>query len=152
MTLLDFARGPALQWSLFILVAGIVWRVIDRDGSTILESATATVAGSVFDSTRTTPVPGVVLRAATGEEVTTSQAGSFLLTGLADGLQTLEVTVHRGERRLGMMLDDDNVVLEIKPNSRLGCQVKVGDADLVVELTQETVEVWFNEHPEHRPK
>jgi hypothetical protein len=27
MTLLDFARGPALQWSLFILVAGIVWRV-----------------------------------------------------------------------------------------------------------------------------
>ena len=33
------------------------------------------------------------------------------------GLQTLEVTVHRGERRLGMMLDDDNIVLEIKPNS-----------------------------------
>jgi nitrate reductase gamma subunit len=28
MTLLDFARGPALQWSLTILVAGIVWRVV----------------------------------------------------------------------------------------------------------------------------
>jgi len=27
MTLLDFARGPALQWSLFILVFGVVWRV-----------------------------------------------------------------------------------------------------------------------------
>ena len=27
MTLLEFARGPALQWSLIILVAGIVWRL-----------------------------------------------------------------------------------------------------------------------------
>ena len=27
MTLLEFARGPALQWSLVILVTGIVWRV-----------------------------------------------------------------------------------------------------------------------------
>jgi nitrate reductase gamma subunit len=26
MTLLDFARGPALEWSLIILVAGVVWR------------------------------------------------------------------------------------------------------------------------------
>jgi hypothetical protein len=28
MTLLEFARGPALQWSLIILVAGVVWRVL----------------------------------------------------------------------------------------------------------------------------
>jgi hypothetical protein len=28
VTLLDFARGPALQWSLVILVVGIVWRVL----------------------------------------------------------------------------------------------------------------------------
>jgi nitrate reductase gamma subunit len=28
MTLLDFARGPALQWSLIILVFGIFWRLI----------------------------------------------------------------------------------------------------------------------------
>jgi nitrate reductase gamma subunit len=28
MTLLDFARGPALQWSLTILVAGIAWRLL----------------------------------------------------------------------------------------------------------------------------
>jgi nitrate reductase gamma subunit len=27
MTLLDFARGPALQWSLFILVVGVTWRL-----------------------------------------------------------------------------------------------------------------------------
>jgi len=35
MTLLDFARGPGLQWSLWILVAGILWRV----GGTILLNA-----------------------------------------------------------------------------------------------------------------
>lgn len=27
MTLLDFARGPGLQWSLFILIAGVLWRL-----------------------------------------------------------------------------------------------------------------------------
>lgn len=27
MTLLDFARGPGLQWSLFILVFGVIWRL-----------------------------------------------------------------------------------------------------------------------------
>ena len=27
MTLLDFARGPALQWSLIILIFGVLWRI-----------------------------------------------------------------------------------------------------------------------------
>ena len=27
MTLLDFARGPALQWALIIMVAGVLWRL-----------------------------------------------------------------------------------------------------------------------------
>ena len=28
MTLLDFARGPALQWALIIMVAGMLWRLV----------------------------------------------------------------------------------------------------------------------------
>jgi len=28
MTLLDFARGPALQWSLWIFVFGVLWRLV----------------------------------------------------------------------------------------------------------------------------
>jgi nitrate reductase gamma subunit len=28
MTLLDFARGPALQWSLLIFLAGVTWRLV----------------------------------------------------------------------------------------------------------------------------
>lgn len=35
MTLLDFARGPGLQWSLIILIGGILWRL----GGTILLNA-----------------------------------------------------------------------------------------------------------------
>jgi 2Fe-2S ferredoxin len=33
------------------------------------------------------------------------------------------------------------------PYSRLGCQVKVADEDLTVELTQESIQTWHNEHP-----
>lgn len=28
MSLLDFARGPALQWSLYIFVVGVIWRIL----------------------------------------------------------------------------------------------------------------------------
>lgn len=28
MSLLDFARGPALQWALIIMIAGILWRLV----------------------------------------------------------------------------------------------------------------------------
>jgi ferredoxin, 2Fe-2S len=45
-----------------------------------------------------------------------------------------------------------DMAFEVRPNSRLGCQVELGKKDLVVELSQESIEVWFNEHPEHRPK
>jgi nitrate reductase gamma subunit len=54
MTLLDFARGPALQWSLTILVAGIVWRVV---GTFLIGSgkdlSAPRMAGKVIDGFRT---------------------------------------------------------------------------------------------------
>ena len=28
MDLLEFARGPALQWAAYILVAGSIWRIV----------------------------------------------------------------------------------------------------------------------------
>ena len=52
------------------------------------------------------------------------------------GLQTLEVTVHRGERRLGMMLDDDNIVLEIKPNSPAQGLLQAGDQVLALDSVE----------------
>jgi nitrate reductase gamma subunit len=50
MTLLEFARGPGLQWSLIILVVGIVWRL---SGALLLGSrkdlSTARKASGVAD-------------------------------------------------------------------------------------------------------
>ena len=43
-----------------------------------------------------------------------------------------------------------DMAFDVRPNSRLGCQVKVGTQDLVVRLTQESLETFLNEHPEHR--
>ncbi len=76
---------------------GIVWRVIDRDGTTVIESATASVAGIVRDSLDAGPVAGVAVRptgsgAGTTGEVRTGAAGSFMLPGLAPGLQVIELT------------------------------------------------------------
>jgi len=69
---------------------GAVWRVADHEGFILLETATATVAGTVHDSTRAGTVGGVVVRTADGLSAdTTGDAGSFLLPGLPGGLQTL---------------------------------------------------------------
>jgi nitrate reductase gamma subunit len=51
MDLLDFARGPALQWSLYILVIGVAWRLIGvlmlrRKADLSEPRSTATVRGA----------------------------------------------------------------------------------------------------------
>jgi hypothetical protein len=72
---------------------GVVWRVIDHDGTTLLEAETVTLAGTVVDSTGARPVPGAVVLTDDGfSRDTTGEAGSFLLPGLAPGLQRL--TLH----------------------------------------------------------
>lgn len=61
------------------------------------------------------------------------------------GLDTLPEMSDAESDRLDMGFD-------VRPYSRLGCQVKVADDDLTVELTQESIKTWYDEHPEHRPK
>jgi 2Fe-2S ferredoxin len=84
---------------------------------------------------------GVKLGSACGGVCACSSCHCYVRQGL-DSLPEME---ENEEDRLDMGFD-------VRPNSRLGCQVEVGDEDLVIELSQESVEVWFNEHPEHRPK
>jgi 2Fe-2S ferredoxin len=62
-----------------------------------------------------------------------------------EGVATLPEMSEAEEDRLDMGFD-------VRPSSRLGCQVKIGAAPLKVELTQESIETWFNEHPAERPK
>ena len=39
---------------------------------------------------------------------------------------------------------------DVRPTSRLSCQAKVDDEDVVVEITPESRRAWLDEHPEAR--
>lgn len=39
---------------------------------------------------------------------------------------------------------------DVRPVSRLGCQVEVGTEDMVVELTEESIKAWYDENPDER--
>ena len=60
-----------------------------------------------------------------------------------EGADSLDAAGDAEEDRLDMAFD-------VRPTSRLGCQVLVGDDDLVVELSEESIVTWFNEHPGER--
>ncbi len=62
------------------------------------------------------------------------------------GGESLEEMDDAEEDRLDMGFD-------VQPSSRLACQVKVPaePEDLVVEISEESNDTWYNEHPEHRP-
>jgi len=63
---------------------------------------------------------------------------------IREGLDDLEEASEAEEDRLDMAFD-------VRPYSRLGCQVQAREGvDLVVELTEESLQAWVNEHPEHR--
>lgn len=71
---------------------GTVWRVSDPSGAYLMEATTASVSGTVVDSTDTRPLEGATVVADEGgEPSTTLGAGTFLLPGLAPGLQRIVV-------------------------------------------------------------
>jgi 2Fe-2S ferredoxin len=41
---------------------------------------------------------------------------------------------------------------DVRPESRLGCQAKLGDEDVVVEISEESLRAWLDENPEERKK
>lgn len=60
-----------------------------------------------------------------------------------EGLDSLPEMSDAEEDRLDMGFD-------VRPYSRLGCQCVVADEDLLVEITKESIDVWYNEHPDQR--
>lgn len=69
---------------------------------------------------------------------------------------TCHVWVHDGLASLPEVADKEDDIMDkafdVRPESRLGCQAKLGDADLVVEITQESLQAWLDENPEERKK
>ena len=69
---------------------------------------------------------------------------------------TCHVYVEEGFDSLAEISDKENDIMDrafdVRRESRLGCQCKVGDQDLVVEITQESIQAWLDENPEERKK
>ena len=69
---------------------------------------------------------------------------------------TCHVYVKQGGDSLSEQEESEEDILDkafdVRSSSRLSCQSKVGDADIVVEITRESRQAWLDEHPEERAK
>jgi 2Fe-2S ferredoxin len=67
---------------------------------------------------------------------------------------TCHVYVRSGGDSLSESKDNEQDVLDkafdVRPASRLACQTKLGDEDVAVEVTRESVKAYLDEHPEER--
>ena len=69
---------------------------------------------------------------------------------------TCHVWVHAGLDSLPEVADKENDIMDkafdVRAESRLGCQAKLGDQDVVVEITEESLRAWLDENPDERKK
>jgi 2Fe-2S ferredoxin len=68
---------------------------------------------------------------------------------------TCHVYVKQGFDSLSEQQENEEDILDkafdVRATSRLGCQAKIADEDVVVEITRESRQAWFDEHPDERP-
>jgi 2Fe-2S ferredoxin len=66
------------------------------------------------------------------------------------------VYVEEGLDSLPEISDKENDIMDkafdVRPESRLGCQAKVADEDLVVEISEESLQAWLDENPDERKR
>lgn len=69
---------------------------------------------------------------------------------------TCHVYVKQGLDSLSEQQENEEDILDkafdVRSSSRLGCQTKVADEDVTVEISRESRQAWFDEHPEERAK
>ena len=67
---------------------------------------------------------------------------------------TCHVYVRQGFDSVDEPSDREEDILDkafdVRPVSRLGCQTEVAGADLVVEVSEESVKAWYDENPDAR--
>lgn len=72
------------------------------------------------------------------------------------GCSTCHLYVREGASALSDQEDREadrlDRAFDVRPQSRLGCQslIEKADAKVVVELSEESVKAWYDEHPEER--
>jgi 2Fe-2S ferredoxin len=69
---------------------------------------------------------------------------------------TCHVWVQEGSDSLPEMTDKENDILDkafdVRAESRLGCQCRLGTEDVVVEITEESLRAWLDENPDERKR
>jgi ferredoxin, 2Fe-2S len=69
---------------------------------------------------------------------------------------TCHVYVEQGLDSLPEVSDKENDCMDkafdVRAESRLGCQCKLGDEDVVVEISEESLRSWLDENPDERKK
>ena len=69
---------------------------------------------------------------------------------------TCHVYVEQGYDSLGEIADKENDIMDkafdVRAESRLGCQCKIADEDVVVEISEESLRAWLDENPDERKK
>jgi 2Fe-2S ferredoxin len=69
---------------------------------------------------------------------------------------TCHVYVRQGLDSLPEISDKENDIMDkafdVRPESRLGCQAKLDDEDVVVEISEESLKAWLDENPDERKK
>ncbi len=69
---------------------------------------------------------------------------------------TCHVWVQQGIDSLPDVEDKENDIMDkafgVSSESRLACQAKLGTADVVVEITEESHRAWLDENPDERKK
>ena len=89
-----------------------------------------------------------------------AQQGHFPQGSACGGVcacSTCHVYVREGAGCLSELEDEDNDVLDkafdVRATSRLGCQAKIERAGrIVVDITRESLDAFYNEHPDERAK
>ena len=72
------------------------------------------------------------------------------------GCSTCHVYVEQGFDSLSEPKDKEYDIMDkafdVRAESRLGCQCAIADEDLVVEITQESLQAWLDENPDERKR
>jgi len=100
---------------------------------------------------------------APGESILEAAEEAGALVGSSCGGQcacsTCHVYVVEGEDAFSEMEDGEDdrldMAFDVRPESRLGCQARVveeSDTPIVIEISEESVKAWYDEHPAERKR
>jgi 2Fe-2S ferredoxin len=103
---------------------------------------------------------GNVIEVVKGTSILTAAKKAGAQVGYACGgvcaCSTCHVYVKQGFDSLSEQEEKEEDILDkafdVRSTSRLGCQARVDEEDVIVEITRESRQAWFDEHPEERAK